>query len=572
MPTFSTWFRDQNKLIAEALTGLHYDPEITFRYIVGDSTERVKPYLLPIQSFEGTGLGLFKIGDKLNEVPLGFRIRREFWETEYFKLTPSGISKTESPGTDTMYIPLELTSFAGKVGDEGPFLRYGVGGASGDHPLYLVEETDKGLILRGFYQDKKKELDFCTRTNDKADKVRIFLKNYYSSLALIEEGSNPEPKTNALEEKVSMQGSSISEINWHDPKSIVAYLDKTVIGQTRAKKASAVTFSNYMINMENKDSNLPKDCMILIGPTGSGKTMIMKTLSQAAGIPYAKASLSGKASEGYVGHRLSDVFKQISEVTDDESPYAVVFLDEVDKVAINSESLGNDYGPKLQQEMIGWLEGDKILLKTKKEGNRDEKWLDTSNILFVMAGAFHGPDEAQSLEKIISKRIGVESRIGFTRSKSKPEEEDLLSYVLPEDLINFGLKPELVGRISARATLSELSIADKVRILRESESSILKKYENLMQIKGYGMIYDNSVLSVIAGQCPERTGARDLNAVCSNLFMEIIYDPSKFAEDKKITLTPDLVMNLLSANPVIEVQEAVVSVSSELGQDCESAL
>lgn len=562
MAKFSNWFHRQEKLLEKAIAGLFYDPNITFPYDFNGETKRSPAYLLPTEVYGDVMCGLFLVDNHLQEISLGLKRKQGLFSTDYYALMKQSLVSENFPNDRALYLPLVLTEGKLDINDQndnplkkGPFPVYGLAGTEQNYPLYLISRLEDGFTFSGFYKSDNTISLFTNRAYQEG--VQDFLRSLKART------SKRTLHTPKLEEAVAQRSGEViqqNQINWHDPKSIVAYLDQYVIGQKHAKKAAAVAFSNYMLRKETEDESLPKDCLLFLGPTGSGKTFIMKLLAEAADVPYAKASLSGKASEGYVGHRLSDVFKQIRDKTKDEAPYGIIFLDELDKIAMTSESFSNgDYGPKLQQEMIGWLEGDKINLTYYNDAGRREALFDTKNILFVMAGAFHGPGKEHSLENIIAKRLGQEKRIGFGASESREIhegiQEDMLSHVLPRDLIDYGLKPELVGRITTRATLHELTTEDKIAILKRSKDSVIRKYARLFIVKGYTLNITDDVLQVIVEHCPQETGARELNTICSDMFLDVLYDPENFAKEKTICMTPKLAQELLSAHGEREAEE-----------------
>ncbi len=567
MAKFSTWFQHQQELLEKAIPGIFFFPDKSATYILNGEEKQTPQYVLPTKIIGTTRLGLFFIDGDMQEIALGVRHDTES-EVHYHNLLPQGVAAHGISDNNTLYLPLSLLDWKTNVNtidkqplEGSPFFVYGLAGTTHRYPVRFLEQSKNKVRSTCFYKDPKGELKDGYKTYDgsfddilhalrKEAGVDVGGRHRKSSLPTTGAVLDASDKDHDLDPK---------QINWHDPKSIVTYLNQYVIGQEHAKKAAAVAFSNYMIRKETDNTALPKDCLIFIGPTGSGKTFIMKLLAEAADIPYAKASLSGKSSEGYVGHRLSDVFKQIqNQIQDkskDDAPYGIIFLDELDKTAVTAESFNRDFGSHLQQEMIGWLEGDKILLTDYSGTQRTESWIDTQNLLFVMAGAFHGPGKEHSLEQIIAKRIGQKKQIGFgAQHGTGTPTDEILSQVQPRDFIDYGLKPELVGRITTRATLHELTVEDKVQIIKESKSSVFKQYTLLLDVRGYALTFDEEVLRVLVEHCPQETGARELTTVCSALFLELLYDPEKYAKEKKIHLTGDIVRCLLEEKSVVHGQ------------------
>ena len=545
MPTFTNWFHNQHVNLESAIHSLQCQQDITFRFEIEGEEKDSPVYLLPIETYGSLVCGMFLIDNEPREVALGFKHTRKLFKTEYYDLDSlhDGFSLIPTPSNHRLYLPLQLTKsackkFSGDARWPGPLRTYGVKGAEHDYPLYLLAYTDEGPTIRGFCKSQDEHLlTFTQYTNEEGNKkLKEFLNSFWSNPT-----KRPKAHKNSSKNMQTEQGS----IDWHDPKSIVAYLDREIIKQDGAKKAAAVIFSNYIIRKETGADDLPNESLLLMGPTGSGKTMIFKKLAQKADLPFAKASLTGKSTEGYVGHNLSDVFKLIVEQTEGDAPYGIVFLDEIDKVA-NRSNRGFDFGPRIQDEIIGWIEGDKVRVKYYEDSGRKESWLDTKNLLFVMAGAFSGT-EGNSLEDIIRTRMGGKRQIGFAAQTETMTEQSLLSYVKPEDLIIYGLKPEIVGRITTKAVLDYLTEEDKVRILKESEDSVLIKYTNLLSSRGYSLKIDEDALRVIVNNCPKETGARELNTACSNLFVELLYDCERYVKNNEVYITTELAKEILEA-------------------------
>ena len=329
-----------------------------------------------------------------------------------------------------------------------------------------------------------------------------------------------------------------------EPKSIVDFLDKYVVGQNAAKETLAVSFSNWIIRRDTEDDTLPKQNVILIGPSGVGKTYLVSLLAKIADVPIAKTSASGHSAEGFVGSNLSSLFKQIRAKRRGNAPYAMVFIDELDKIA--RENPGGGFDNDLQDELLPWLEESEVMIDGRES-------IRTKNLFWIAAGAFSGVTKEDSLQGIIRKRLGLcRDKIGFrTKSKNREtdeenyDEEYILDNVAPEDLIEYGLKPELVGRLSTTAILDPLCTRDMIRILVDSENNPLRRYCRLLNAKGYAVEVSARVPKIIAENCPEETGARALESICSKLFNCIVFDPEAFAKENVIKLTPKLVEDII---------------------------
>ncbi len=305
-----------------------------------------------------------------------------------------------------------------------------------------------------------------------------------------------------------------------------------------------------MAKIKIADNEMPKDNILFLGPSGVGKTYMISLLAKKAEFPMAQTKLTGKSSTGYVGENLSTVFEQFSAKTDSEAPYGVVFFDEIDKLSGQHNMTAKDvFDEKKQDELIGWLEDSTVTV-----GGRNARSLSTKNILFVAAGTFKGNGDGHALEEIIAKRIyGDKKRqIGFEpKSYANVVQVDfpnLLKRVRPNDLIKYGLKPELVGRLPAMAVLDSLTIDDKLRILREVRQSPLHKYFDLAFLKGFKISLEDGVHEVIVDACPEETGARALHSICNSLFTNIFFDLEKYADASNvIKVTPEIAKELIGS-------------------------
>jgi len=402
--------------------------------------------------------------------------------------------------------------------------------------LYFNRGNVSSVKLYSLFADFKKY----------SPQLRVFLDNFYPGEGTIEKVVEEEgalvKKSGALVKKINFEEEE--EINWEEPKSIVAYLNRHVIGQEEAKKSVAVAFSSYMIKVRSTDEELPKDNMLLIGSSGVGKTLMISLLAKKADLLFVQSKLTGKSSTGYVGENLSQVFDYVRDNTKGETPYGVVFFDELDKLAWSGEG-ASGFGLRKQEELIGWLEEAVLLGSSKKEKERLP--LSTKNILFITAGAFQGEGD-NALNEIIRKRLNKgKSPMGFGAENLVDTEENLLHKVRASDIIEYGLKPELVGRLPYLAVLDPLTVDEKVKILKDSQMSPLKKYAKLLEVRGYSVSIRENVLERIAELCPEETGARALSAICNNLFTDILYSPEDFANaDKKIRIDLSLSERLIT--------------------------